>query len=103
MYWQWHGRHTLALESLKTTADHDAFLPAGEESQAAIRLGASAKGAKGIHSSFSSSHLLGGGHIIDLHAFKYRIDTETEVGVGTELPPWAVELGIDETQLTWLN
>jgi len=75
----------------------------GDESSAAIRLGAVAKGAKGIHSSFSSSHLLGGGHIIDLHAFKYRIDTEIAVDVGTELPPWAVELGIDETQLTWLN
>lgn len=72
-----------------------------DESSAAVRLGASVKGAEGIHSSFSSSHLLGGGHIIDLHAFKYRIDTEVEVG--TELPPWALELGIDNAQLTWLN
>ena len=76
-----------------------------DESSAAIRLGASTKGAEGIRASFSSSHLLGGGHMIDLHAFKYRMETDTAVEVGTDLPPWAVEFGIAETEtkLTWLN
>ena len=73
-------------------------------------------GIDGIKSSFTSAQLLGCGHAIDLHAYKYSVsfkqkegssnDNEemtTSIEMSTDFPSWASSFAVDIDTLSWLN
>ena len=63
-------------------------------------------GLDGIKDSFNSAQLLGGGHAIDLHAYKYCISFENKekIEFSTNLPTWASNvLDAKSCSLDWLK
>ena len=72
-------------------------------------------GLEGIESAFNSAQLLGCGHAIDLHAYKYHVSFKheeskanggngkmTSIDFSTDLPSWAVDLK-QSNEITWLG
>lgn len=77
-----------------------------KEVKAAIKMCKCCDGLDGILSSFNSAQLLGGGHAIDLHAYKYCISFENKekIEFSTNLPTWASNvLDAKSCSLEWLK
>jgi len=87
---------------------HDKAVTAAEV-KAAIRLCKCCnRGLEGIKGCFNSAQLLGCGHSIDLHAYKYSVSFEqnTSMGFIADLPPWALTfegMGPANECLSWIN
>jgi len=77
-----------------------------KEVKAAIKMCKCCDGLDGIKDSFNSAQLLGGGHAIDLHAYKYCISFENKekIEFSTNLPTWASNvLDAKSCSLEWLK
>ena len=76
-----------------------------KEVKAAIKMCKCCDGLDGILSSFNSAQLLGGGHAIDLHAYKYCISFENKekIEFSTNFPTWASAFVDANHSLEWLK
>lgn len=75
------------------------------EVKAAIKMCKCCEGRDGVLKSFNSAQLLGGGHAIDLHAYKYCISFENKekVEFSSYLPTWASAFVDANHSLEWLK
>ena len=73
--------------------------------KAAIKMCKCCEGRDGILKSFNSAQLLGGGHAIDLHAYKYCISFENreKIEFSTNYPTWASAFVDANHSLDWLK
>ena len=124
------GRENLSAQSMlevtATTSEfrHEESVTAQEVTSAIQLCRCCSGGLDGINACFNSAQLLGCGHAIDLHAYKYRISFEqnrptirknvtplcvggeetTTMEFSTELPPWASSfVGVALSRFSWLN
>ena len=75
------------------------------EVKAAIKMCKCCDGLDGVLGSFNSAQLLGGGHAIDLHAYKYCISFENKEKIEflTNFPTWASAFVDANHSLDWLK
>ena len=92
--------------SLGTSECRHVEMVSDKEVKAAIKMCNCCDGLDGIKDSFNSAQLLGGGHAIDLHAYKYCISFENKekIEFSTHLPSWASDfLDVTSHSLEWLK